>query len=128
MFMAVEVALPPQWLIAWPVLELGVCVWVCKHRQTRTHTWNFTIDRGHIPHRGRSSVCRGGAGWWKWCKNANKTMTSIGGIGWSPRLGSEKSHDVHGWIVVYQKLGVLGWRIHTGCPRLEALKGRCVCV
>ena len=55
-------------------------------------------------------------------------MTSIGGIGWSPRLGSEKSHDVHGWIVVYQKPGVLGWRIHTGCPRLEALTGRGVCV
>ena len=57
-------------------------------------------------------------------------MTSIGGIGWSPRLGSEKSHDVHGWIVVYQKPDVLGWRIHTGCPRLEALTGRgmCVCV
>ena len=54
-------------------------------------------------------------------------MTSIGGIGWSPRLGSEKSHDVHGWIVVYQKLSVLGWRIHTGCPRLEALTGRGVC-
>ena len=57
-------------------------------------------------------------------------MTSIGGIGWSPRLGSEKSHDVHGWIVVYQKLAVLGaggsipvvliWR------RLQA--GVCVCV
>ena len=30
--------------------------------------------------------------------------------------------------MVYQKPGVLGWRIHTGCPRLEALTGVCVCV
>ena len=54
-------------------------------------------------------------------------MTSIGGIGWSPRLGSEKSQYVHGWIVVYQKPGVgVGWRIHTDCPRLEGLTGMCV--
>ena len=50
-------------------------------------------------------------------------MTSIGRIGWSPRLGSEKSDYVHGWIVVCQKPGVLGWRIHTDCPRLEAITG-----
>ena len=55
-------------------------------------------------------------------------MTSIGGIGLCPWLGSEKSHYVHGWIVVCQKPGVLGWRIHTDCPRLEAITGRAECV
>ena len=41
--------------------DMGMCMrgGVCKSRQTRTRTWNFTKDRGHIPHRGRSSV-RGG--------------------------------------------------------------------
>ena len=60
-------------------------------------------------------------------------MTSI----WRYRLvklGSEKSHYVHGWIVVCQKPSVLCWRIHTDCLRLEAITGGgggvlvCVCV
>ena len=55
-------------------------------------------------------------------------MTSIGNIGLSPQLGSEKSHYVHDWIVVCQKPGVLRWRIHTNCPRLKAITGGFVCV
>ena len=50
-------------------------------------------------------------------------MTSIGGIGWCPRLGNEKSHYVHRWIGVCQKPGVLGWQFHADCPRLEAIAG-----
>ena len=55
-------------------------------------------------------------------------MTSIGSIGWIPGLGNKKSHFVHGWKVVCQKPGVIGWRIHTNCPRLEAITGGDVCV
>ena len=53
-------------------------------------------------------------------------MTSIGGIRWCPRLGSEKSHYVHGWIVVCQKPNVLGRQFYTDCPRLESITGESV--
>ena len=116
---------------------VGVCMWgmgcVCVgdgyvNAAKQGHIRAISQKTEDIHHTVDGPRLAGAAGWWKLCKNAIKTMIAIVDIGWCPRVGSEKSHYVHRWIVVCQKPGVLGWQFHTHCPRLEAIAGGCVCV
>ena len=92
----------------------GVWEWVLKRRQTRTHVKFHKRPRTHFT----QWTVLGSRGCY-----LDHDLDWV--IGWSPWLGSEKSHYAHGWKVVCQP-GVLGWRIHIDCPRLEAITGGCV--
>ena len=110
-----------RFLLSVASLPSYVWRWICKRRQTRTHTCEISQKTEDTFHTVDGPRFTGGCRMMEMMEICYLDHDLDWGIGWSPQLGGEKSHYVNGWILVCKKPGVLSWRIHTDYPRLEVI-------